>query len=92
MRRVILVLLIVMQLMFFLNFILNSDVLFGNIYIWIVMTLISLYIGYISINSEANLDENMFTHKLISWSLFILSAVAMFTMLYIFIFQRYMVF
>lgn len=91
MRRVILVLLVLLQLIFFLDFIINTEVIFVNIYIWLGISIISAYVGYRSIRSEPNLDEHMLTHKIISYALFYLSLIAIGCIIYIFAFKSYII-
>lgn len=91
MRRVILVLLILLQLIFFLDFILNSEFIFINIYIWLGISIISAVVGYRSTRSEPNLDESMLTHKIISYSLMWLSLISIGCIIYIFLFKSYII-
>lgn len=90
-RRVILVLLVLLQLIFFLDFIINTDVIFINIYIWLGISMISTYVGWRSIHSEPNLDEHMLTHKIISHTLLYISIAALLCIAYIFIFMNYII-
>lgn len=91
MRRVILVLLVILQLIFFLDFFINTEVIFINIYIWLGISIISSYVGWRSIRSEPNLDEHMRTHKIISHSLLYISVAAVLCIAYIFIFKGYII-
>ncbi|AKG72971.1 hypothetical protein [Salinicoccus halodurans] len=77
MRRVILILLVLMQLMFFINYIINDGIIFFNIYVWSVLSLISLFTGWRAIRSEPNLYENRRFHFGLSLTLFILSIVSL---------------
>ena len=91
MRRVILVLLVILQLIFFLDFFINTDFIFINIYLWLGISMISGYAGWRSIQSEPNLDENMRTHKVISHSLLYISVAAILCIIYIFVFKGYII-
>ena len=91
MRRVILVLLVILQLIFFLDFFINTDFIFINIYLWLGISMISGYVGWRSIQSEPNLDENMRTHKVISHSLLYISVAAILCIIYILVFKGYII-
>lgn len=77
MRRVILILLILMQLMFFINYIINDGIIFFNIYVWSVLALISLISGWRAVKSEPNLYENRRVHFALSLTLFLLSITSL---------------
>lgn len=91
MRRVILVLLILLQLIFFLDFILNREVIFINVYLWLGISMITSFVGYRSVHSEPNLDESMLTHKIISYTLMFLSLISIGCIIYIFLFRSYII-
>ena len=91
MRRVILVLLILLQLIFFLDFILNREVIFINVYVWLGISMITSFVGYRSAHSEPNLDESMLTHKIISYTLMLLSLISIGCVIYIFLFKSYII-
>jgi|GEM_PF-1557034 len=85
MRRVILILLILMQFMFFINYIINDGIIFFNIYVWSVLGIISLVTGWRAIKSGPNLYENRRVHSGLSLTLFILSiASLLFVLLIVF--------
>lgn len=77
MRRVILILLVLMQLMFFLNFVINDGIIFFSIYVWAVLSIISLISGWRAVKSEPNLYESRKIHLSLSLSLFLLSATSL---------------
>lgn len=77
MRRVILILLILMQLMFFINYIINDGIIFFNIYVWSVLGVISLVTGWRAVKAGPNLYENRRVHSGLSLTLFILSIASL---------------
>ncbi len=77
MRRVILILLVLMQLMFFINFVINDGIIFFSIYVWAVLSIISLISGWRALKSEPNLYENRKIHLTLSLSLFLLSVISL---------------
>lgn len=83
MRRVILILLVLMQLMFFINYVINDGIIFFNVYVWSVFSLISLLAGWRALKSEPNLYENRKIHSSLSLTLFIVSILSMVFILFI---------
>lgn len=83
MRRVILILLVLMQLMFFINYVINDGIIFFNVYVWAVFSLISLLAGWRALKSEPNLYENRKIHSSLSLTLFIVSILSMVFILFI---------
>lgn len=77
MRRVILILLVLMQFMFFINYIINDGIIFFNIYVWFALSLISLFAGWRAVRSEPNLYESRKFHFGLALTLFILSIVSL---------------
>lgn len=77
MRRVILILLVLMQLMFFINFVINDGIIFFSIYVWAALSIISLISGWRAIKSEPNLYESRKIHLTLSLSLFLLSVISL---------------
>ncbi|MFC3419474.1 hypothetical protein ACFOLA_08315 [Salinicoccus hispanicus] len=89
MRRVILILLILMQVMFFINYIINDGVIFFNIYVWALLSLISLTAGWKATNSEPNLYENSNIHLALSITLLLMSVMSLIFILLIIITRPY---
>lgn len=69
MRRVILILLTLMLLMFFTDYIINGGVIFFNIYVWLIIALLSLTTSTRAIKSGPNLYEKRYLHMTISYVL-----------------------
>ncbi|GAB3067482.1 hypothetical protein ACFOU0_00600 [Salinicoccus sesuvii] len=89
MRRVILILLILTQAMFFINYIINDGVIFFNIYVWASLSLISLIAGWRATISEPNLYENGRIHLTLSITLLLMSLMSLIFILLIVITRPY---
>ncbi|MFB9860559.1 MULTISPECIES: hypothetical protein [Salinicoccus] len=77
MRRVILILLILMQAMFFINYIVNNGVIFFSIYIWALLSIISFISSWRAVVAEPNLYENRSIHLSLSLTLLIMSLMSL---------------
>mgnify|MGYP005831217301 CR=1 FL=1 len=89
MRRVILILLILMQIMFYINYIVNDGIIFFNIYVWALLNLISLMAGWKAAKSEPNLYENRHIHFALSVILLLMSVMSLIFMLLIILTRPY---
>ncbi|WP_411843256.1 hypothetical protein [Salinicoccus sp. HZC-1] len=89
MRRVILILLILMQLMFFINYVINDGIIFFNIYVWSALSIISVLAGWRAVKSEPNLYENRKIHSILSFTLFIFSILSLVFILFVVLTKPY---
>lgn len=81
MRRVISILLILMQLLFFINYFLNEGVMFFNLYLWAFTAIFGIMMGVRSWKNGPYLYENHFFYKTIY---LILSIISILSVLFIF--------
>lgn len=89
MRRVILILLIIIQILFFINYSINDGIIFYNIYIWFTLSSLSVITGIRAFRSEPNLNESRQIHSYFSLSLIIISISSILFIVYIAIMQPY---
>lgn len=89
MRRVILILLIIIQILFFINYSINDGIIFYNIYIWFTLSALSVITGIRAFRSEPNLNESRQIHSYFSLSLIIISISSILFIAYIAIMQPY---
>ncbi|MCK1975748.1 hypothetical protein LNK15_01585 [Jeotgalicoccus huakuii] len=89
MRRVILILLIIIQILFFINYSINDGIIFYNIYIWFTLSALSVITGIRAFRSEPNLNESRQIHSYFSLSLIIISISSILFIVYIAIMQPY---
>lgn len=81
MRRVISILLILMQLLFFINYFFNEGVMFFNLYLWAFTAIFGVLMGFRSWRNGPYLYENHFFHKVTH---LILSIISILSLLFIF--------
>ena len=81
MRRVISILLILMQLLFFINYFLNEGVMFFNLYLWAFTSVFGILMGIRSWKNGPYLYENQFLYKTTHLTL---STISILSLLFIF--------
>lgn len=74
MSRVILILLLFIQMLFFINFMMNEGIIFFNVYIWVFVALISIVAGTRDfmkdqISSESRQLQGYFSLTLVTLSI-----------------------
>lgn len=89
MRRVILILLIIIQILFFINYSINDGIIFYNIYIWFILSILSVITGISAFRSEPNLNESRKIHSYFSLALIIIALTSILFIFYIAIMQPY---
>lgn len=89
MRRVILILLMLIQILFFINFSINDGIIFYNIYIWFTLAALAIITGIRAFRSEPHLNESRNMHSYFSLALIIISCASVLFILYIAIMQPY---
>lgn len=89
MRRVILILLMLIQLLFFINYSINDDIIFFNIYIWFTVAALAIFTGIRAYRSEPNLNESLALHSYFSLALIIISAASVLFIIYVAITEPY---
>lgn len=88
MTRVILMLLTMIQAMFFVNIVLNEGVIFFSIYSWSIVALLSLYISLKAFNtSSSNSDVEL--NNYLSLTLMTFSVVSIGFIIYLAIFKPF---
>ena len=90
MRRVISILLILMQLLFFINYFLNEGVMFFNLYLWAFTAIFGIMMGIRSWRNGSYLYENHFLYKATYLILFIISILSMLFIFYLLITRPYL--
>ena len=63
MRRVILILLMLIQILFFINYTINDGIIFYNIYIWFTIAALAIIVGVRAFRSEPHLNESRHMHS-----------------------------
>lgn len=76
MRRVISVLLILMQLLFFINYFINEDIMQFNLYLWIFTAVFGVLLSIRSWRNGAYLYESELLYKITYISLSIVSGAS----------------
>lgn len=89
MRRVILILLMLIQILFFINYSINDGIIFYNIYIWFTLAALAIITGIRAFQSEPHLNESRNMHSYFSLALIIISCASVLFILYIAIMQPY---
>ncbi|CAD2072442.1 hypothetical protein [Phocicoccus pinnipedialis] len=89
MTRVILILLLFIQMLFFINFTLNEGILFFNIYIWVSVALISIVAGARDFMKEQVSRESTQLQGYFSLTLVTLSLSSLVFVLYIVVTEPY---
>lgn len=89
MRRVILILLMLIQILFFINYSINDGIIFYNIYIWFTLAALAIITGIRAFRSEPHLNESRNMHSYFSLALMIISCASVLFILYIAIMQPY---
>ncbi len=89
MRRVILILLMLIQILFFINYTINDGIIFYNIYIWFTLAALAIITGIRAFRSEPHLNESRNMHSYFSLALIIVSCTSVLFILYIAIMQPY---
>lgn len=89
MRRVILILLMLIQILFFINYSINDGIIFYNIYIWFTLAALAIVTGIRAFRSEPHLNESRNMHSYFSLALIIISCASVLFILYIAIMQPY---
>ncbi|CAM4210960.1 MULTISPECIES: hypothetical protein [Jeotgalicoccus] len=89
MRRVILILLMLIQILFFINYSINDGIIFYNIYIWFTLAALAIITGIRAFRSEPHLNESRNMHSYFSLALIIISCASVLFILYIAIMQPY---
>ncbi|CAD2072643.1 hypothetical protein JEOAER750_00354 [Jeotgalicoccus aerolatus] len=89
MRRVILILLMLIQILFFINYTINDGIIFYNIYIWFTIAALAIIVGVRAFRSEPHLNESRHMHSYFSLALIIVSCASVLFILYIAIMQPY---
>lgn len=89
MRRVILILLMLIQILFFINYSINDGIIFYNIYIWFTLAALAIITGIRSFRSEPYLNESRRMHSYFSLALIIISCASVLFILYIAIMHPY---
>lgn len=89
MRRVILILLMLIQILFFINLTINDGIIFYNIYIWFTVAALALFTGIRAYRSEPNLNESRRIHLYFSLSLIIISCASVLFIFYIALTEPY---
>ena len=90
MRRVISILLILMQLLFFINYFLNEGVMFFNLYLWAFTAIFGIMMGIRSWRNGSYLYENHFLYKATYLILFIISILSMLFIFFLLITRPYL--
>ena len=90
MRRVISILLILMQLLFFINYFLNEGVMFFNLYVWAFTAIFGIMMGIRSWRNGSYLYENHFLYKATYLILFIISILSMLFIFFLLITRPYL--
>lgn len=90
MRRVISILLILMQLLFFINYFLNEGMMFFNLYLWAFIAVFGIMMGVRSWKNGPYLYENHFLYKATYSILFIISILSVMFIFFLFITRPYL--
>lgn len=90
MRRVISILLILMQLLFFINYFLNEGMMFFNLYLWAFIAVFGIMMGVRSWKNGPYLYENHFLYKATYLILFIISILSVMFIFFLFITRPYL--
>lgn len=90
MRRVISILLILMQLLFFINYFLNDGLMFFNLYLWAFTAVFGIMLGVRSWRNGPYLYENLFLYKITYLILSIISISSVLFILYLLITRPYL--
>lgn len=89
MRRVILILLMLIQILFFINYSINDSIIFFNIYIWFIVAALAMVTGIRAFRAEPNLNESQALHLYFSAALIIISAASVLFIIYVAITEPY---
>ena len=89
MTRVILILLLFIQLLFFVNFTLNDGILFFNVYIWVSVALISIVAGARDFMKDQIFSDSTQLYGYFSLTLVTLSLSSLVFVLYIVVTEPY---
>lgn len=89
MKRAILILLMLIQILFFINYSVNDGIIFFNIYIWFTVAVLAIITGIRTIRSEPNLNESPVLHLYFSLALIIISAASLLFVIYVAITEPY---
>lgn len=90
MRRVISILIILMQLLFFINYFLNEGVMFFNLYLWAFTAIFGIMMGVRSWRNGPYLYENHFFYKASYLILFIISILSVLFIFFLLITRPYL--
>lgn len=89
MSRVILLLLLFIQMLFFINFTLNEGIIFFNVYIWVSVALISIVAGTRDFMKDQISSESMQLQGYFSLTLVTLSISSLLFVLYVVVTEPY---
>ncbi len=90
MRRVISILLILMQLLFFINHFLNDGIMFFNLYLWSFTAIFGILMSIRSWRNGPYLYENHFLYKATYLILSIISILSLLFIFFLFITRPYL--
>lgn len=90
MRRVISILLILMQLLFFINYFLNEGVMFFNLYLWAFTAIFGIMMGIRSWRNGPYLYENHFLYTATYLIVSLLSILSLLFIVFLFVTRPYL--